>query len=233
MATTTDTGHRPELREERKHEKRTLQFVGGGTTAEAIAGAGGIVLAILALAAVLPYYLMAISSIVLGGGLILKGGALAARAKELAHRTAHRKGERGAFVGGVSAEVLGGIAGVVLGILALIGIAPVTLCAIAVIVFGGVLLFGATTVEEFTDYEPYYYEHDFDSHHDRKVADSVVHSAAGAQGLIGMGAVALGILALLEIQPLTLTLVGFLCVGAALLLAGGAVGGRVMRMLAH
>ena len=45
--------------------------------------------------------------------------------------------------GGFTAEFVGGAAGIVLGILALVGIAPEILCSVAVLVFGGTLLFGS------------------------------------------------------------------------------------------
>jgi hypothetical protein len=43
----------------------------------------------------------------------------------------------------------------------------------------------------------------------------------------------LGILALVEIFPLTLSLVSMLCMGVAILFSGSALGGRMAAMLYH
>jgi hypothetical protein len=48
---------------------------------------------------------------------------------------------------------------------------------------------------------------------------------------VGVGAIVLGILALLGTDPLTLVLVSMLAVGATVLLSGAAFGGPIVRTL--
>jgi hypothetical protein len=50
----------------------------------------------------------------------------------------------------------------------------------------------------------------------------------GGHALVGVGAVVLGILALVGIAPATLVLVGFLAVSLALLFSGTAMGARLL-----
>ena len=59
---------------------------------------------------------------------------------------------------------------------------------------------------------------------------SVVQASAGVMTMVGIATAVLGILALLGVGPaLTLTLVALLCVGASLVLAGGALTARFAR----
>jgi hypothetical protein len=51
--------------------------------------------------------------------------------------------------------------------------------------------------------------------------------------MVGIGAIVLGILALLGVASMTLVFVGFLCVGAAVLLSGTALGARMLSILHH
>ena len=49
------------------------------------------------------------------------------------------------------------------------------------------------------------------------------HEATGAEALVGLAAVVLGILALVHFAPLTLTFVGMLVLGGSVLLSGSAM----------
>jgi hypothetical protein len=51
--------------------------------------------------------------------------------------------------------------------------------------------------------------------------------ASGAEILLGITAVVLGVLALVSIDPMVLTLVGLLTAGVAALFVGTTIGGRV------
>src|SRR5512140_1249241 len=119
--------------EPREEREKTAEFVFGGSAAEALVGAGAVVLAILGLANEWPGYMASIATIAVGAALLFPGVAIAARYSPLAQMVGAKE-ELGA---GMSGEVLGGAAGIVLGILSLLGIFPGLLMPIAIIVFGG------------------------------------------------------------------------------------------------
>jgi hypothetical protein len=187
----------------------------GGSAGQAFAGIAAVALAIVALANVFPRILTAIGVIVLGVAFLLQGATIAARA-------ARMRRANGAEAG-TGTEFAGGLAGIVLGILALVGVAPVVLIAVSAIVFGASLLFGSPamyTVAKTPGRES-------DGRREGAVGIS------GAQGLIGVGAATLGILALCGVAPYTLDQVAILCVGAGTLLTGGAVTARLAAMLSR
>lgn len=214
----------------------TEKTVATGSGAEAIAGAAALVLAIIGLSGMMPMIMSAISVIAAGAAFLLQGAAIAARHSYL-ERMARADHAEGKLMTGTSAEILGGIAGIVLGILTLIGVVPMTLLSVSAIVFGGTLLFGSPTVYGVGTAEP----------EGRVTADYVVREiaahgaqarlaaagAAGAQALIGIGSVTLGILALIGMTPQTLVLVAVLAVGTSALLSGGALTAKMVSLLYH
>jgi hypothetical protein len=194
-----------------------------GSGAEAVAGAGALVLAILGLAGMLPMILASIAVIAAGAAFLFQGAAVAARHRRLALEAGGGEVE---IEAGMSAEILGGLAGITLGILALIGIATIPLLAISAIVFGGTLLFGSPAIYRASRAEP-----------DAAVLDVIAREtaagAAGAQALVGIGAITLGILALVGLVPQTLVLVAVLGIGGAALLSGGALTSKMVGLLYH
>jgi hypothetical protein len=116
---------------------------------------------------------------------------------------------------GMTLEFLAGGAGIVLGILALLTPATLVLSAAALIVFGGTLLLsaGATAHTSAMQGESAGFS-----------AQPLLREAAkvssGAQIMIGIGAIVLGILALVGLHAAILALVGQLAIGASLLMAG-------------
>jgi hypothetical protein len=190
---------------------------------EAVAGLGAVVLAILGLLGLMPFALAAIGVIVVSAALLLEGGSVGARASRLyGHATS--SGLPAEVTGGVSSELFAAIGGLALGILALLGILPYILMPVAIIVLGAALLLGsaATSRLSATPIGP-------ESH----VLRESVYAASGAHVLVGIGAIVLGILALLGISPLSLVLVAELALGATIVLSGAAMGGRVMSVLHH
>lgn len=215
-----------------EQERNTVEAAGAGATTEAIGGAAAIVLAIIALAGVLSLPLMSITTIVLGAAILMDATSAGLRYERLVR--ASMRGEdpvlRAELGGGISAGSIGGIAGIVLGILALLGLTPVTLCAVALIVFGAALLFGSAAKGRLTSLST---GHLGLSERTRRLIDESISLSAGGEVLVGIGAVVLGILALLGVDPMTLGLVGFLGVGGAVLLSGSAFGARVFSVLRH
>ena len=161
---------------QRQHERT------GGVT-EAIAAAVGVALAIIGLAGAAPRFLDTIAVIVLGATFLFERWTVTARVHSGTWDEVHA--DRA-----LAAESIAGWAGVVLGILSLLRLAPTVLAPIALIVFGGGLLFGMAL------------------------------GSRTARFIVGLCAVALGILALLRLDPRTLTLIGLIAVGGVLLLTG-------------
>lgn len=197
--------------------------VATGAGAEAVAGAGAVVLAILGLAGLFPMILASIAVIAAGAAFLFQGAAVAARHRRLAFEAGGGDVE---IETGISVEIIGGLAGIALGILALIGIGTVALLAISTIVFGGTLLFGSPTIYRASRAEPGNQIVD-------EIARETTAGAAGAQALVGIGSVTLGILALVGLVPQELVLVAVLCVGGATLLSGGALTNKMVGLLYH
>jgi hypothetical protein len=215
-----------------EQEKKAVEAAGAGATTEAIGAAAAIVLAIIALAGILQLPLMAIATIVLGVAILMDAASVGARYSRLLRASWTGEGHlaRTELGGGVSAGALAGIAGIVLGILALLGLSPVALCAVALIVFGGGLLFGSAAKGRLASLGTTHYGV---SAHTGRLIDETIGLSSGGEVFMGIGAVVLGILSLLGLDPVILVLVGYLGVGAAVLLSGSAFGARMFGILRH
>lgn len=122
--------------------------VGGGIAAEALAGAAGVVLGILALIGIHPVALVAVANIVFGAGLLIGSGATS---KAGSAPTFYERGDvehvtREAVFISAGGEALVGVGAVVLGILSLLHAAPVLLNFIALLGVGGALMLGGTAL---------------------------------------------------------------------------------------
>ncbi len=204
----------------------TMKAVAGGSITEAVCGIGTVVLAILGLARIAPGFMASIATIAFGVALLAQGGAVAARYARVARETSPEWGERAELGGGMGAELLAGAAGIVLGILGLLGIATDPLIPIAIIVFGGALLLGSSaTVDVGAVPAP------GASARLAHAARQATAAASGAQVLLGIAAIVLGIIALVGVDPLVVSLVALLALGASVAFSGAAVGGRVANLL--
>jgi hypothetical protein len=134
---------------------------------------------------------------------------------ELPH-TAEAKREKmtqAAGVGGSAVEALAGVAAVVLSILGLAGRLGVPFAAIAVIATGAALLFEAAAVAAhqkrfaLPEHEP---------------ERTTVETGIGADSVAGIGAITLGILSLIGLEPRILLPVSAIVLGAGLLMSAGA-----------
>jgi hypothetical protein len=129
------------------------------------------------------------------------------------------------FGGDVMVDCMCGLTGIVLGILALVGMGAAHLLPPALVVFGGALLVGgAVSIRAKTL--------PMSSSGGEALAVTYLGSSAagGMEILIGLSAIVLGILSLLMTGTWVLVLVGFIAVGAALLLASATFNGAVMRL---
>lgn len=212
--------------------KRTAEVAGAGATAEAIGAAAAIVLAIVGLAGTLTAAMMAIATIIVGIAIVLDAGTLTARYHRLVQEVWAKDEHfvRAEFGTGISAGALSGIAGIVLGILSLLGMAPTTLCAAALIAFGAALLFGSAAKGRLASLSTARFGM---ADAPARVIDEAMGLSAGGEVFVGIGGVVLGILSLLAIQPDTLVLVGLLGVSATVLMGGSAFGARMFAILRH
>lgn len=107
-----------------------------GIGGEAIAGAGGVVLGILALLGVIPMTLMAISAIAVGAGMLFAAPAQ----PEIVGEGPNQRVVQAARAGG-GIEGIAGAGAIVLGILALVHVGPtITMTLIAMLAVGGGLV---------------------------------------------------------------------------------------------
>ena len=129
--------------------------------------------------------------------------------------------------GGLSAEFIAGFGGVALGILSLAGVASMILMPIAAIAFGIALVMGSGVKARVNHLsisnrnEPKLV---------RQIAREALMAASGVEILVGMAAVALGILGVIGIYPIELSFVAVLAVGGMALFSGTALGGRMLSL---
>lgn len=216
----------PEAQKAPLPPQRTRAAAAFLASAESIGGGVAVVLGILALVGALPTFLLAIATIALGGVLLFEGGAIASRyARLLRAASAASSAELG---GGMGVEMLGGMAGIVLGILALLHIYPTVLCAIAVVIFGGTWLLSTSATARLDQLEGHYRGW---SNADKEIAREASQAAFAVKALIGVCAVILGILALIDVHPFVLSVVGVLMLGGAVLLSGAALSGKILSII--
>ena len=123
--------------------------------------------------------------------------------------------------------MLAGVATIVLGILGLIGFAPVTLVAAAVIVVGASLMLSVSGLQRLNSLKV---QAAGLSDLAQKTAEAAVSGAVTTQLLAG-GAAIVGILALtIPLHGAVLMLVGLLVLGAAVAISGTTLTGRMLRM---
>jgi hypothetical protein len=202
-------------------ERRAAEAAAAGSLVEAVGGIGAIVLAVLGLLDVVPQRLAAIGVIVIGAALLFEGMSILSRYSRLTRST----GGVPDLAGGVSLEFIGGLSVLVLGVLAVLSLATMTLLSVAVIAYGATLILSAGTMTRINAIDSI--NQSVSTTQEALMRDAVMGSTA-MQMLAGTGGVVLGILALVGIHPLTLILVAILGFGAAILLSGTALSGRLL-----
>lgn len=184
-----------------------------GLLTEGAAGVAVIVLAIVALAGISTGALASIAAIVIGAGLMVQAmNSAAERFKSVGMTTAGTTtmvSQRVELGGDVLVDCLCGLAGIILGILALVGIGSGALLSAALIVYGGALLMGGAA----SAWSP------------------GMFATGGMEMLIGLAAIVLGIVSVLMTGASVLVLVGFLAIGAALLLVSASFSGAILQIV--
>ncbi len=208
---------------EKAHQSEKVLL--GGSFAETVAGAGAIVLSILGLVGILPESLLAVSMVAMGAAFALESLSIGSRFNWVVRQAARNSFEVGELGVGMTTEFIGGAAGIGLGVLSLLGLVPEILLPIGAIIFGLTLLSSVGVQARLNDLEM-----ECSPNHEiaGRVTREAVSTSSGIQILFGLGAVTLGILALVGIfAPITLTLVATLTVGGASLFSGAAVSARM------
>jgi hypothetical protein len=213
----------PEIHEERL----SAEVILGGALAETLTGAGVVVVSIIGLAGFLPMIMLSIATIGLGMSFLFEGGAVASRLSNLLSEFSEGRVDIAELGGGLSAEFIAGFGGIALGILSLIGVVPTILTPIAAIVFGLALVIGSGVKARLNHLSiSNRNEHKLV----RQIAREALIAASGVEILVGLSAIALGILGIVRIVPVTLSLVAILSVGGMVLLSGTALGGRMLSL---
>jgi len=194
-------------------ELRSSTLATATPVSESITALAAIVLAILGLVSVVPNLMAAIITIVIGAGILMQGAQTVGEYSRVSPAGVPQAALSGGWAAGITLEFLAGGTGIVLGILALFS-NTAALVPAALIVFGGTLLLNGAVMTGRGSNLP---------QAELTAADTVSAEmfavAGGAQIMVGIAAMVLGILALIPIQNMVLTLVGLLAVGAALLVA--------------
>ena len=193
-----------------------------GLLTEGAAGIAIIVLSVIALAGVSSAALASIVTIVAGVGLMVQAfNSVAENTKALAASA----GVMPDLGGEVMVDCLCGITGIVLGVLALVGVNAQYLVPSALIVLGGALLLSGAI-----GMRPRSSQVTTPGGQAQVVSYQGSATASGMEILIGIAAIVLGILSLVFVGAWVLVLVGFLAVGAALLMISATFSGTVMRL---
>ena len=194
-----------------------------GLLTEGAAGIAAIVLAIIALAGTATAALASIATIVIGVGLLVQAFNTASEQARMAVNGAQFAG----FGDEALVDFLAGATGIVLGVLALIGINAGYLVASALVVFGaGLILSGAVAMQTRGGTS-------VGTEGTQLMAYRGPVASSGFEVLAGLAVVVLGILSLvLGTHSAGLVLVGFIVVGAALLMVSASFSGAVMRLMA-
>ncbi|MEN6449423.1 MAG: hypothetical protein ABFC96_02945 [Thermoguttaceae bacterium] len=208
----------------------SVAVVSGGSITQAIGGIAAIVLTIIAMTGVAPTYLMAVAAIVAGGALLIESGSVGARFWRLPEEISTGRFATTQLASGIAAQFVGGVAAVVLGILALSGVLPWTMIQVSVLALGAALLIGSDLTARMN-----FLENVGEEGHAMRasVGRRAALVAAGVQAILGVAAVVLAILALVNVVPVLLTELGMLAVGVAALISGSAITRRMMTMSHH
>lgn len=206
------TGH-----EHIQRRPRANMFASWNT--EALAGAGGAVLAIIGLSHVEPTYMVAVAGIALGAALLIEGGVVTAEYATILRRAGGESIQGAGFGGGLSAQAMVGAAAIILSLLALLGLPnPVLMGVVSILLGAGLILSSGVNARlEAMKVEA---AEVMDSAKDA-AADEIA-TTAGADGLAGMAGIVLGLLALVGIVPTVLNLTAMLVIGTAVLMSGSA-----------
>lgn len=197
-----------------------------GLLTEGAAGIAAIVLGVIGLAGVSAGALASITTIIIGVGLVVQAFNAAAEVSRGLNASAAAMAGRGTEMGGdVMIDLAAGVAGIILGILGLVGVNAPHLIPAALIVFGGALILSGAVKAQgrvMTTTNA--------AGAPMQVSYQGSAAMSGLEILVGFAAIILGILTLIFGASWVLVLVGFIAVGAALLMVSATFSGAVVRL---
>lgn len=180
------------------------ETLASGSVTEGIGAFGTIVLAILGLAGVFTNIVAPVATIVIGA--VFLAESMLARA---AVNTLNAQGIRSGLGSGMTAGFFAGIAGIILGILSFFHPVPDMFIAVAVLVYGAALLLSGGTLARLNWLVT-----------NTQEANSLEWSGGSGSVFMGLAVTVLGILAVIGLVPMTLALVGLLCLGTGAFFSG-------------
>lgn len=189
---------------------------------QAVLGVGAATLAVIGLEHLAAEDLLAVATIVVGAALLFEGGVMAARFSALVSEMGEVPSR---LRGWMAIEFVAGVAGITLGILAILQFSPFVLIPVAAMALGIAQIVNSglnarlNALEMLPGAQPEGVYH--------KETRQTVTPYNGIGGLMGLGALVLGLIALAGISPLMLGLVAILSIAAAHLL-NGTVAFRIM-----
>jgi hypothetical protein len=179
------------------------ETLAGGSVTEGIGALSTIVLAILGLAGIFTSIVASVATIVIGA--VFLADSMLARA---AISALNERGIRSGSGSGMTAGFFAGLAGIVLGILSFFHSAPMFV-AVALLVYGAALLLSGGTLARLNGLLT-----------NPEGADSAAAASSSGNVFMGLAVTVLGILAVIGLVPMTLALVGLLCLGAGAFFSG-------------
>jgi len=211
-----------------QEERHTVETILGGVVGGGVIAIAGAILAIIGLAGMEPRWLLGAATIAVGVSFLIEGAAVATRLSDLLHETTEGRVQMSELGAGITGETLAGVVGIVLGILGILNVLSLVLLPIAAIVYGAALILGAGANVRLSEITIAHKESQPIARH---VIRQAVLATTGFQILVGLGAVTLGIIALAQIYPLTLTLVAMLAGAGSFLLSNAAIASRMTSLL--
>jgi hypothetical protein len=204
--------------------RRPATTVGGATAIQSFIAAGAAALAVIGLVGVLPLQMAAIATLAVGAILVAEGAGITTRYRTLLHALNGSRYEVAEAGGGATPQTLAGIGGVALSILALLGVAPISLLAVAALVYGGGILLGSAAQAQLETIASRAGEHG-----ESGTSRRALTAGAGSRVLVAATAAVLGILVLIgaAAPSVPLILVAMLVIAGTTLLASSAIGGRL------
>ena len=194
-----------------------MGLLASGATVASMWGLGALVLAIVGLSGVFAAQILPVTVIVLG--LAMLGlGATAATWVRMFRFSKHQGSRRriGVLVG-VASAVIAGLVGVVLGILNLVFLGALQFGAVAIIVMGAGLLLHSEVMRRVSQFANHVIYHEAEARQPGgPFAMNALSLAPLRDFIVGLGAVILGILAVMSFAPVVLAFVALLTMGVAL-----------------
>ncbi len=204
-------------------EQHAYEVLSGGTMLEAIGGIAAVALTILSLAGLMPVLLTSIAVIAIGAALFMEGTSIAAEYRELLASTSNKQLSAEELGSGISIEFIAGIGAIALGILSLVGVATFTLLPISAIVLGAGVLLSSGTKSRLNSTKIRMADVNNTAN---AIARDIASTSIAGELFIGVGAMTLGILAVIGLSPMILTIIGILGVGTSSAMSGSALSGR-------